>query len=47
MIAWEETQDSKKTWTKCQAFFEMAYIARKLYNAKGQTNDSLNKVTEN
>ena len=47
MMAWEETQDAQMTWAKCQAFFEAAYIERKQYNkAKGQTNQSLNKVTE-
>ena len=47
MTAWEDTLDSQKTWAKCQALFEAAYIERKQYNkAKGQTNQSLNKVTE-
>ena len=37
----------KRSPKKCQAFFEAAYIARKRYNkAIGQTNESLNKITE-
>ena len=47
MTTWEETQDKKKTWPKCQTFFEAAYIARKrLNNAKEQPNKSINKTTE-
>ena len=29
MTTWEESQDNQKTWAKCQAFFEIAYIAEK------------------
>ena len=29
MMAWEDTQDFQKMWAKHQAFFEVAYIARK------------------
>ena len=47
MTKWEEMQDNEKTWSKCQKFFEDAYIARKRYNdTTGQTQDSINKITE-
>ena len=47
MTKWEKLQDNDKTWNKCQKFFEGAYIARKRYNdAKGQTPDSISKITE-
>ena len=45
MTTWAETQDNKKTWPKCQTFFDAAYIARKRYiNAKGQLTESINKI---
>ena len=44
MMAWEELQDTDKTWAKCQAFFEVAYIAQKCYTyMKEHSNESMNK----
>ena len=41
IMVWEDTQDIKN-------ILEAAYIARKRYNeAKGQTHESLNKITKN
>ena len=46
MTTLEEIQVSKKIWTKCQKFFENAYIERKwCINDNGQTNKAISKIT--
>ena len=47
MTNWEEILDNHKTWSKCQQFFEAAYIARKQYvDAKGQKQEHINMIAE-
>ena len=47
MTTLKETQDNEKMWPKSQTFLENVYITRKRYiNAKGQPNNSINKITE-
>ena len=35
-----------KMWVKCQAFFKAAYIQKRYHDMKGQSNESMNKISK-